>query len=476
MLFNSLEFLMFLLVVFALYHTVLKGRLMLQNCFLLVVSYFFYGYWDWRFLVLIFLATFIDFFVAIGIDRETRRTRKRIILAISIVCNLGMLIYFKYADFFVDSFASLLSNLGLSANHSSLQVILPVGISFYTFQTMSYTIDVYRGKIRATRDIVAFFAYVSFFPQLVAGPIERAVNLLPQFLRQRVFTYANGVQGLRYMLWGFFKKVVVADNCALFVNSVFADYHHASSDQLVMAVFLFAFQIYGDFSGYSDIAIGTAKLFGFQLTRNFNLPYFSRDIAEFWRRWHISLTAWFKDYVYIPLGGNRMGKRRTVINVLLVFLLSGLWHGANWTFVVWGLINAVFFIPQLVFNWKQEPVALLDNRASYSWMDWLRVLATFAIVCLGWLFFRAPSLADGMAYIRQIIAGGYGILQLDYTLPLSAVTVLLLLDWRFRKHDVPFAVFDRRPTLRYAVYSVVTLLIIFYGAFMNPQTFIYFQF
>lgn len=333
MLFNSFAFLLYLPIVFLLYWFVFK-KLRFQNAFIVVASYIFYGWWDWRFLILIAITTFFSYLSGIFIDRSDKKSVKKIVLTANIVLNLCILATFKYFNFFVENLQSLLSPLGLTLDNVTVSLILPVGISFYTFQALSYSIDVYRNKIEATRNIVAFFAFISFFPQLVAGPIERATNLLPQFLKQRNFNYASAVDGCRQILWGLFKKMVIADNCAIVVNSVFADYESYGGLNLWLAAFFFTFQIYGDFSGYSDVAIGTAKLFGINLMRNFNLPYFSRDIAEFWRKWHISLTIWFRDYIYIPLGGSRCKKSKIVRNTFIIFLVSGFWHGAEWTFVV----------------------------------------------------------------------------------------------------------------------------------------------
>ena len=344
MLFNSFEFLIFLPAVFLLYWFVFKP-LKWQNLFVVAASYLFYGWWDWRFLILIAITTFCSYASGLLIQKYAgRRTRRRIVCATNILLNLIILGIFKYLNFFGENFALLLDALGFKCDWVTLDILLPVGISFYTFQALSYTIDVYRGNIQPTRNIVAFFAFISFFPQLVAGPIERATNLLPQFLVPRKFDYAKAVDGMRQILWGLFKKMVVADNCSVAVNMIFDQYQSLDGFTLFIGGLLFTFQIYGDFSGYSDIAIGTARLFGINLMRNFNYPYFSRNIAEFWRRWHISLTTWFRDYVYFPLGGSRRGKWKTIRNTFIIFLVSGMWHGANWTFICWGAYNALLFM------------------------------------------------------------------------------------------------------------------------------------
>ena len=348
MLFNSPEFLLFLPIVFGLYWFVVQRNLKAQNMLLVIASYVFYGWWDWRFLGLIAFSTLVDYLVGLQIEGAQEKRAKKAWLGVSLLVNLGLLCYFKYSNFFIDSWVDAWASAGVTMHVSSLKVILPVGISFYTFQTLSYSIDIYRGNLKPTRSFINFAAFVSFFPQLVAGPIERASRLLPQIENKRVFKYEEGVAGLRLILWGMFKKVVVADTCAIYANDIFANYTEYSGPTLMLGAVYFAFQIYGDFSGYSDIAIGTAKLFGIQLMTNFKTPYFSRDIAEFWRRWHISLSTWFRDYLYIPLGGSRVGKWKSVRNVFIIFLVSGFWHGANWTFIVWGGIHAALFLPLLL--------------------------------------------------------------------------------------------------------------------------------
>ena len=353
MLFNSFTFLLFLPIVFLLYWSVFNRSIRLRNLFIVLISYLFYGWWDWRFLSLIAFTTFCSWMSG-QLIRKIRNDRGmtvasseyycRMVVITNLVLNLAILAYFKYANFFIDNFIDLFELFGITLHRTSLNVVLPVGISFYTFQALSYTIDVYRRRIEPTSDVVAFFAFVSFFPQLVAGPIERATHLLPQFCESRHFCYKEAVDGLRQILWGLFKKVVVADNCAIVANAVFQNMESATPSSLLLGAIMFSFQIYGDFSGYSDIAVGTAHLFNFDLVRNFNVPYFSRSIAEFWRRWHISLNTWFVDYVYIPLGGNRRGKWLTLRNTMVVFLVSGLWHGEQWHFVIWGLFNGVLVV------------------------------------------------------------------------------------------------------------------------------------
>ncbi len=348
MLFNSIDFAIFLPIVFLLYWFVANKNLKLQNFLIVVASYLFYGWWDWRFLSLILFSTLIDYSVGIRLSKEENISKRKILLWISILINLGFLGFFKYYNFFLDNFITAFTFFGTPINAQGLNIILPVGISFYTFQTLSYTIDVYKRKLEPTRDFIAFSAFVSFFPQLVAGPIERATSLLPQFYKKRTFEYHKAVDGLRQILWGLFKKIVIADNSAQIANEIFNNSADYSGSTLVLGAIFFTFQIYGDFSGYSDIAIGTSRLFGFNLKQNFAFPYFSRDIAEFWRRWHISLSTWFRDYLYIPLGGSRGGTWMKVRNTFAIFIVSGFWHGANWTFIVWGALNALYFLPLLL--------------------------------------------------------------------------------------------------------------------------------
>lgn len=348
MLFNSLTFLIFLPTVFIIYWFFLRNTLKGRNLFLLIASYLFYGWWDYRFLSLLIISTLVDFVIALLMDKEQRDKRRKLLLTISLITNLGLLGVFKYYNFFIENWVNMWDAFGVEMHVSSWRIILPVGISFYTFQTLSYVIDVYRKQLRASNNFIQFAAYVSFFPQLVAGPIERATNLLPQFSRLHKFDYTLARSGISLIVWGFFKKVVIADNATFFVNEIFATPEAFSTPELWMGAILFGFQIYGDFSGYSDIAIGTARLFGFRLMTNFKFPYFSRDIAEFWRRWHISLSTWFRDYLYIPLGGSRGSKKMQLRNTMIIFLVSGFWHGANWTFIVWGAIHALLFLPLLV--------------------------------------------------------------------------------------------------------------------------------
>ncbi|WP_288734747.1 MBOAT family O-acyltransferase [uncultured Parabacteroides sp.] len=487
MLFNSIEFLIYLPIVFLLYWFVFNRKIKLQNLFIVIVSYLFYGWWDWRFLVLIAFTSFCSWLSGIAIDKirednnsvseDTSFVQKRCkwITGINIFLNLAILGFFKYFNFFVDNFVEAFSLLGITLHKTTLQIILPVGISFYTFQALSYTIDVYRRRLKPTKDIVAFFAFVSFFPQLVAGPIERATNLLVQFYKPRFFTYENAVNGMRQILWGFFKKMVIADNCALVVNDIFSNYTNYSGSTLVLGAVLFAFQIYGDFSGYSDIAIGTAKLFGITLKQNFNYPYFSRNIIDFWRRWHISLNTWFVDYVYIPLGGSREGEYKHIRNILVIFLLSGLWHGANWTFVTWGIYHGLLFIPLLLMDKNKLP----DSNMIRSVIS---MLITFGFVTLGWIIFRADTLSMAFNYIADIFSDS--LLKIpkvsganNVTAMLSLVFIILLLVVEWVNREKPFGLDIRNiqsPFVRYSIYAGILFSIYFFGA--DSSNFIYFQF
>lgn len=396
---------------------------------------------------------------------------------LNIVINLAILFFFKYYDFFIESFCGLLNSLGIDANWSLLHLILPVGISFYTFQALSYTIDVYRGKMQATHDVMAFLAFLSFFPQLVAGPIERASSLLPQFLRKRGFEYADAVDGLRQILWGLFKKVVVADNCALIVNDIFSCYRDHTGIELFLAAILFSFQIYGDFSGYSDIAIGTAKLFGIKLTRNFNVPYFSRNIAEFWKRWHITLNTWFVDYVYIPLGGSRCAKWKVIRNTFVIFLLSGLWHGANWTFICWGLFHALLFVPLLVLGKsKQGKDVVAESRFLPTVKEVIQMSVTFLLVVLGWIIFRAESIAQLQDYMTYMVTGHWLMVPTFGKTAFLYALVMIAIEWIHRKKDHGLQLCVSRIPVwgRFLIYYAIVAAIVFCrGA---ESQFIYFQF
>ena len=430
MLFNSIEFLIFLPIVFLLYWGVLKKKTQ-QNLLIVVASYIFYGWWDWRFLFLIFLTSLCSFSSGLLLEKykDTRRLQT-IISATNIIFNLLILDVFKYFNFFVANISTLFSSIGFQLDWITIQIILPVGISFYTFQALSYTIDVYRNKIKPTSDIIEFFAYISFFPQLVAGPIERATNLLPQFQQKRHFNYTQSVDGCRQMLWGFFKKLVIADNCAAIVNANWDHYQNLPGITLFILALLFTFQIYCDFSGYSDIAIGCARLFGFNLMRNFNYPYFSRNIPDFWRRWHISLTTWFRDYIYFPLGGSRCGKSKTIRNVYIVWGVSGLWHGANWTFVFWGLYHATLLA---IYNFlgikTSQKHIVTNNRIFPSLKEICQILTTFLLTVIGWILFRAKSMTQAIDYLTSMFNNLFLNPHMFHGKTLFLCIILLFVEW-----------------------------------------------
>ena len=470
--FVSVCFLFFLPAVFLLYWG-LNRHQRWQNMFLVVASYVFYGWWDYRFLFLIFLTSLSSYVTGMMIAKSCGQRQRYWTATANIVFNLLILLVFKYYNFFIDSLQVLASSVGFLLDVPTLYLILPVGISFYTFQSLSYTIDVYKGKVKATPDVVAFFAYICFFPQLVAGPIERATNLLPQMLNTRRFDYDDAVDGLRQVLWGFFKKMVIADQCALAVNMVWDDWWSQSAIMLLVSMVLFSFQIYGDFSGYSDIAIGTAKLFGIHLNDNFRLPYFSHSIAEFWRRWHISLMSWFRDYVYIPLGGSLGTRMLAARNTIIVFLLSGLWHGANWTFVVWGAYNAVLFLPSLLLGKKNK-----RHTQVPSLLDVPAIILTFLFVAFGWVFFRADTLGAGLGYLHltfiSVVHGSWGAMTAGKG-ALLWCCVLIVIEWLTRRYRHPLQiVLTWPPVVRWSVYYVLLLCVIFFHG--EEQTFIYFQF
>ena len=476
MLFNSIDFLFFLPVVFFLYWFVTPKNLNNQNRLLLLSSYFFYACWDYRFLFLLLFSTFLDYYTGIKMEESLNKRIRKIWLIISVGINLGFLGVFKYYDFFVLSFAEAGRNLGFDLHPATLNIILPVGISFYTFHGLSYVLDIYYDRIKAERNFVEYGVFVSFFPLLVAGPIERATHLLPQIKKNRTFRYAQAVQGVRQILWGLFKKVVIADNCAMFVDAVFPDYAHASTAQIILAVFLFSFQIYGDFSGYSDMATGVAKLFGIELLRNFNYPYFSRSIAEFWRRWHISLSSWFRDYLYIPLGGSRVSKSKQVRNTFIIFLVSGFWHGANWTFIFWGLLHAIYIMPSILFSTNRQNLEIIANDSNWpSAKEWMQMIVTFCLSSFAWIFFRASSMQDAWGLISSIGKTNGKIDQLSSAYPLASIAILLLFEWSNRKTNIPFSNLKNK-WVRYLVYLIILFLIFMMGAFVNPRSFIYFQF
>ena len=478
MLFNSISFLLFLPIVFTLYWWANKKSLSLQNFLLLVASYFFYGCWDWRFLFLLLFSTALDYFTGIKMAEAKNQDNKKFWFWLSILVNLGFLGVFKYYNFFADSFAEALAGLGFQANFWTLKVILPVGISFYTFHGLSYVIDIYKGRIEPERNIITYSLFVAYFPLLVAGPIERATHLLPQIKKRRFFDYSKAVDGVHQILWGLFKKVVIADTCALYANDIFDHYESMNSLSLFLGAIYFSFQIYGDFSGYSDIALGTSKLFGIDLLRNFNYPYFSRDIAEFWRRWHISLSSWFRDYLYIPLGGSHGGMSMKIRNTFIIFLVSGFWHGANWTFIVWGGLHAMFFLPLLITqNNRNNLTTVAKGKKTPSLKEVLAMLLTFGLTSFAWIFFRAKKVSEAWDYVKNMFRfnfeGGVQFLDFErYSVEfLLILGLFIVLEWNSREQEHPIA--GKRVGLK-AIALVIAILIL--GVFSSPADFIYFQF
>ncbi len=474
-LFNSLTFLIFLPIVWILYWFVCNRNLRIQNLLIVVASYLFYGWWDWRFLGLIAFTSLWAYAFGVMELYFSRGAKAR--LALSCVINLGILGYFKYYNFFVGEAVDLLNSIGLQAHPSTLLIILPVGISFYTFQALSYTIDVYRKDIVPTKDPIAFFAFVSFFPQLVAGPIERATNLLPQFLKPRTFDYPKAVDGCRQMLWGFFKKMVVADNCAVVANTIFNDLAEPSGLAILVGFFAFSIQIYGDFSGYSDIAIGCSRLFGIDLMRNFAFPYFSRDIAEFWRRWHISLSTWFRDYLYIPLGGSRVSKAKQVRNTFAIFLVSGFWHGANWTFILWGFVHACCFLPLLLLHRNRKNTDIVaQGKLLPTIRELLQMGTTFTIAMFAWGIFRAPDISTYWHWLNLIFCNFDTTLYGSQVsgLPLISIGLLMLVEWLNRPCQYGLARLPFPQIIRWVIYILLALFVIITQG--TNQSFIYFQF
>jgi len=479
MIFNSLSFAIFLPVVFLLYWFVFNKSLKIQNFFLIICSYFFYGYWDWRFVFLLAFSTILDFFSGLQIAKASTKIKKKFWLILSIGINLGFLGFFKYYNFFIESFAELLTNIGFTPNYYTLRIILPVGISFYTFHGLSYVFDIYNGRIKPTHNWNNYALFVSFFPLLVAGPIERATHLLPQVEKERTFDYSKAVDGFRQILWGLFKKIVVADSCAQLANIAFANPTQYQGSTLALSVIMFAIQIYGDFSGYSDIALGTARLLGFELLQNFHFPYFSRDIAEFWRRWHISLTTWFRDYLYIPLGGSRVSKVKVVRNTFIIFLVSGFWHGANWTFIAWGTFHAVLFLPLILLEKNRKYTNIVaEGKILPSIKELFQMLVTFLLVVVGWVFFRVNSIEQAFVYLGRMIQ--WDTLKVSYSIFMHKefwlALVMLIVEW-FGRNDrfgLEKLGIKWNPILRYTMYYAILLLIFLFMG--KKQIFIYFQF
>jgi alginate O-acetyltransferase complex protein AlgI len=477
MFFNSFVFAVFLPIVFLLYWFVFNKNKTTQNALLIIASYYFYSCWDWHFLFLLVFSTFLDYYTGIQIEKSTNDNRRKFWFWLSIIINLGFLGIFKYYNFFASTFATLLTDVGIKASPILLEVILPVGISFYTFHGLSYVIDIYYKRIKAEYNFVDYSLFVSYFPLLVAGPIERATHLLPQVKVKREFNLAQAKEGICQIIWGLVKKVVIADTCAMYANAIFDHYTSMNSLSLILGAIYFAFQIYGDFSGYSDIALGVSKLFGLDLLRNFNYPYFSRDIAEFWRKWHISLSSWFRDYLYIPLGGSKGSKIMQVRNVFIIFVVSGFWHGANYTYLVWGFINAVYFLPLLLLKRNRNNVDEIQLKWNFgSARVLLNILITFLLTTVAWVFFRAKTITDAIEYLKRILTNGQFTLQYlkneryNYEL-LIIVGLFVLVEWNSRTQTEPVSG-------KYSALKVVLALmaILALGTFSDYKAFIYFQF
>lgn len=480
MLFNSIPFFVFLLVVFLLFWTIRPKNPKIGKLILLISSYVFYGWWDWRFLILIIISSAADFVIGKVLFLQKSCSNRKILLGLSIFTNIGILFFFKYYNFFIESFQSLFGMTN-NGNWSTLNIILPVGISFYTFQTLSYTIDIYRNKIKPTNSALTFFTFVSFFPQLVAGPIERASRLIPQFERQQIFSYSQASNGLKLILWGLFKKMVIADQLAVIVNTVYGQPENFNGIGILASTFLFGFQIYCDFSGYSDIAIGTAKLFGIELMSNFKTPYLASSFSDFWHRWHISLSTWFRDYVYISLGGNKKGTINWSRNILITFLISGLWHGANSTFILWGLIHGIVYILEKLIS----PILKINSHIKTT-AGWL---ITFTIVNCSWIFFRAEStqhLKLLWLSIKTNFSGGtWSISYLlnkyqSFTEPFRVFCfvfpLFLLVEKMMKQQSFPDFINSKPRAISWSCYYILILLVLLFGVLNSAPQFIYFQF
>ena len=478
MLFNSFEFIVFFIVVFAIYWFLLRNSIKKQNVLLLIASYFFYGWWDWRFMSLIAFSSLVDYTLGNAIHRSQAKSVKKRYLILSLITNLGLLGFFKYYNFFVDSLLDLFSSVGYTGSSiHTLNIILPVGISFYTFQTLSYTIDIYRGKLEPSRDPINFFTFVSFFPQLVAGPIERASNLLPQFEVPRSLTYEEGRKGLQMVLWGLFKKIAVADFLGIYVTQIFDHHTEMPASVLLLGLCFFAIQIYCDFSGYSDIAIGVARLFGFELKRNFAYPYFARDMAEHWRKWHISLSTWFKDYLYIPLGGSRGGKWMIIRNIIIIFTVSGFWHGANWTYVIWGFVNGLYFLPLILTGVHRNHMGpIAEGRFFPSLKVFLLIVLTFFLKALTYAFFRASDIHQSWSYLVGMCDVSMFTIPDGYFLaPMIMIALFLTFEWWKREEECALFINDVPVFWRRATYLLVFGVTVWFYSNDNMQ-FIYFQF
>jgi D-alanyl-lipoteichoic acid acyltransferase DltB (MBOAT superfamily) len=477
MFFNSLHFAVFLPIIFILYWFVFNKNKSWQNSLLIIASYYFYACWDWRFLFLLVFSTLLDYFSGIQIEKSKSVKESKLWFWLSVIINLGFLGVFKYYNFFATSFTELINGFGFQVNPFLIKVVLPVGISFYTFHGLSYVIDIYYKRIKAETNFIDYSLFVSYFPLLVAGPIERATHLLPQVKVKREFNFEKAKEGVHQIIWGLVKKVVIADSCALYANEVFNHQEQMNSLSLLLGAIYFAFQIYGDFSGYSDIALGTSKLFGIDLLKNFNFPYFSRDIAEFWRRWHISLSSWFRDYLYIPLGGSKGGKWMQVRNTFIIFLVSGFWHGANWTFIAWGFLNAIYFLPLLLLNKNRNNLEDIHFNWNFSGLKTiLQILITFSMSTFAWIFFRAKSLSAALEYLNNMFTN----LNFDSQYLNNAryapellwlIGAFILFEWFNKYKTEPISGKYENIKLLFCILAILAL-----GVFSDYKEFIYFQF
>lgn len=480
--FNSIDFAVFLTIVFILYWTIARNSLIRQNIVLLVASYFFYGWWDWRLLFLIVFISTFNYFSGIGISKQKKEHQRKFLLILSLFINLGILGFFKYYNFFIENLSGIFSIFGNPLNISTLNILLPIGISFYTFQNISYIIDVYREEISPEKNILIFFNLVAFFPKLVTGPIEKSSNILPQLNKKRVFDYNLSVDGLRQILWGIFKKIVIADNCAFFVNEIFNNTSYYPGSTLLLGVFLFSFQIYADFSGYSDIAIGSAKLFGINLMQNFNYPYFAESVADFWRRWHISFSNWLRDYLFIPLQFKYrdLGIWGNILSIMITFILCGLWHGANWTFIVWGFLHGTYMSFSLLTQKRRR--LFIYNIINWNFINsFLKILTTFILISFAWIFFKVENLTQGWLVIKRIFSAS--LFSIPQVTPMSdlAITIFFIFflvgfEWfqRDNEYALQFTGNNKSRIVRWGTYYFILLLIFSFGG--NPGQFIYIQF
>lgn len=484
MLFNSLEFLGFFSLFFFTYWLVFKQNLFAQNIFLLLGSYAFYAWWDWRFLSLILGSSILNYFLGIYIQKSTRNSTKRLLVGVAIFQGVGLLILFKYADFFITSFVDISKYIGLNTNLHTLNLILPLGISFYTFRTLSYILDIYKNKIQPTTNWVVFFSYIAFFPSLISGPIDRASALIPQLEKKRNFDYSQMSDGLRQILWGLFKKMVIADNCAALTNQIFDNYLTYPASSLVLGAFFFTIQIYADFSGYSDMAIGVARLLGFSITRNFNYPFFSQTIAEFWQKWHISLTSWMTDYVFAPLNiaFRDYGNLGLILAIFINFMTVGIWHGANWTFLFYGFVQACLFLPMIFRGTLFKKKKFQKDRTWPTFGELRNMIGTFILVMLSTIIFRVESLSQGFIFFKRMISTSlFSIPEItnnrtNAIIAIIFIAILILSEWLQRHKEHALQINGIKQTaIRFGIYYGLIFCIIYYGASGNNQ-FIYFKF